>query len=83
MPPEFDAVVFSLPAGRVSTLVKSEYGFHLFLVEEHRKAKQLTLDEVRDSLRQSLMAAKEESAYQDWLRNLRGRARIEVDWSLL
>jgi len=83
MPPEFDEVVFSLPVGRLSDLVKSEYGYHLFLVEEHRQAKHLPLDEARETIRRSVMAAKEEAAYQDWLRELRSQARIEVDWSQL
>lgn len=83
MPPEFETVVFSLPAGRISDLVKSEYGYHIFLVEERRDAVRLKLDQVRDEIRGKLMGEKEEQAYQEWLRGLRGRATIEVDWSLL
>jgi len=83
MPPEFDAVVFSLPVGRLSDLVKSEYGFHIFLVEERRKAMRLGLDDVRDEIRSGLRAEKEDRAYQEWLGKLRGQAAIEVNWSLI
>jgi peptidyl-prolyl cis-trans isomerase C len=83
MPPEFDAIVFTLPVGRLSNLVQSEYGFHLFLVEERREALRLPLSAVRDDIRDKLLAEKEERAYQQWLQNLRGRATIEVDWSRL
>lgn len=83
MPPEFEKVVFSLPVGRLSDLVKSEYGYHLFLVEERREAVRLTFDQVKDQIRAQLQAEKEEQAYQEWLRRLRSRANIEVDWSLL
>lgn len=83
MPPEFDAVVFSLPVGRLSDLVQSEYGYHIFLVEERREALGLALDAARQEIRATLRAEKEELAHQQWLQQLRGRATIEVDWSLL
>lgn len=83
MPPEFDAIVFTLPVGRLSELVQSEYGFHIFQVEERREALRLPLSAVRDEVRDRLLAEKEERAYQQWLQDLRGRATIEVDWSRL
>jgi peptidyl-prolyl cis-trans isomerase C len=83
MPPEFDAVVFTLPVGRLSDLVKSEYGYHIFRVEERREAVRLTLGAVRDDIRQKLVGEKEEQAYHDWLQDLRTRATIEVNWKLL
>lgn len=83
MPPEFENAVFNLAVGRLSDLVKSEYGYHVFLVEEKRKAAQLSLDEVRSEIRDKLLSTKKEKAYQDWLRELRSQANIEMDWSLL
>ncbi len=81
MPPEFDEVVFTLPVGRISDLVKSEYGYHIFLVEEHREARVVPLEDVREEIRARLRAEREEEAYQQWLRGLRSRASIQVDWS--
>jgi peptidyl-prolyl cis-trans isomerase C len=83
MPPEFETAVFGLAVGRLSDLVKSEYGYHVFLVEEKRKAARLALEEVSDDIREILLAEKKEKAYQEWLRNLRSQATIEMDWSLL
>jgi peptidyl-prolyl cis-trans isomerase C len=83
MPDAFDAVVFELPIGRISELVKSEYGFHLFRVEERRSAQRLTLNQVQDQIAAHLRAEKEEQAYRDWLQSLRSQATIEVDWTLL
>lgn len=83
MPPEFEKAVFGLPVGRLSDLVKSEYGYHVFLVDEKRKAAQLTLEEVRAEVREVLLSDKKEQAYQTWLRDLRSQANIEMDWSLL
>ena len=83
MPPEFDKVVFTLTPGRISDLVHSEYGYHIFLVEERRPAQRLTLDQAREQIRAELLETKQEQAYQDWLRGLRSRAKIEMNWSLL
>jgi len=83
MPEEFDTAVFGLPVGRISDLIKSEYGFHVFLVEEKRKAHRLNLDEARDEIRRLLLSEKEKKAHQEWLRDLRARAAIEINWSLL
>jgi peptidyl-prolyl cis-trans isomerase C len=83
MPPEFDAVVFTLPLGRLSDLVQTEYGFHLFKVEERRGGARLTLADVREDVREVVRSLKEEQAYQEWLQALRSRATIEINWSLL
>ncbi|MBE0597939.1 MAG: peptidylprolyl isomerase [Desulfuromonadales bacterium] len=83
MPPEFEKVVFSIPVGKISDLVKSEYGYHLFRVEERRESIRLNLEQVREEIRGRLQAEKEELNYQEWLRTLRSKAVIEIDWSLL
>jgi peptidyl-prolyl cis-trans isomerase C len=83
MPDAFDEVVFKLPVGRLSDLVKTDYGYHIFLVEERRRAQRLTLSEVRDEIEMQLRREKEEAAYQAWLQELGAQAVIEVDWTLL
>lgn len=83
MPPAFDAVVFKLPVHQLSDLVKSRYGYHIFLVEARRPAAQLSLARVRERIRGTLLAAKREEAYRKWLQGLRARATIRVDWSQL
>jgi len=83
MPPEFDDIVFELPVNRLSDLVKSEYGYHIFLVEEKRKATRLSKQEAEEEIRSKLEASKKEEVYLDWLQDLRARAMIAVDWAQL
>jgi parvulin-like peptidyl-prolyl isomerase len=83
MPPEFDAIVFDLPVKRLSDLVKSEYGYHIFLVEEKRKAKRLNKKEASEEIRAILESRKKEEVYLAWLQDLRARAVISVDWAQL
>lgn len=83
MPPELEAAAFSMPKGKMSDLIKTEYGFHILLVEDHRKAQKLGLAEVSEEIREELVSRKEELAYQNWLQDLRAKATIEMDWSKL
>jgi parvulin-like peptidyl-prolyl isomerase len=83
MPPEFDEVVFDLQVNRLSDLVKSEYGYHIFLVEEKRKASRLKQKDVADEIRAILESQKKEEIYLDWLQEMRSRAVINVDWAQL
>lgn len=83
MPPVFDAVVFDLPVGRLSDLVKSDYGYHIFLVEEKRSAARLGKQEASAEIRGILETRKREEVYQAWLQGLRAEARITVSWDQL
>jgi len=80
MPGAFDAVVFDLPVGRLSELVQSEYGSHLFMVEEKREPTRLGKVEASAEIRDILERQKREMIYLDWLQKLRSQATIEVDW---
>ena len=70
MPPEFDEVVFDLPLNRLSDLVQSEYGYHIFLVEEKRQATRLKRKEVADEIRAILESQKKEDVYLEWLQEM-------------
>ena len=83
MPPEFDDIVFDLPVNRLSDLVKSEYGYHIFLVEEKRKAARLSKKEATEEIRSILEGSKKEEVYLGWLQDMRARAVIAVDWAQL
>ncbi len=52
---EFEEAAFSLEPGTVSELVKTEYGYHIIRVEEHRDAQQRSFEEVREELAAELM----------------------------
>ena len=82
MPPAFDAV-FTLTPGKPSALVRSEYGYHIFLVEERRAAQRLSRREAERQIREQLEADRRERLYQEWLQALRGQTAIVVDWNQL
>ncbi|MEY4749105.1 MAG: hypothetical protein RIQ60_1319 [Pseudomonadota bacterium] len=75
--PEFEQALAELQPGGVSDPVVSRFGVHLIQLLERRR---VTLDarEQRDAARNALREAKYEEAYNDWARDVRARAYVEL-----
>jgi len=82
MPAEFN-VVFSLPKGGVSGVVKSPYGFHVFKLENSRPAGLLSFEEAAPAIREKLTHEKQDRLYQQWLKEIRSRTKFEVNYQAL
>jgi len=79
MPGEFN-VVFGLPKGGVSTVVKSPYGFHLFKLENKRRSGKVPLDEAWKEIAEKLERRKQDERYEQWLKELRDRTKFVVNF---
>ncbi len=79
MPPVFDEVCFALPVGRVSEIVASHYGFHLFKVLDRRPAKLPQLESMRAQLEEQLVRSKREEAQRATMKRLRESAKVSLD----
>ena len=77
MVPEFEEAMDRLPLGGISTPVASRFGIHLLQVLERRSA-QIDPKTVRDQARNQLRESRFESTYQDWAKELRLRAFVEM-----
>jgi len=75
--PEFEEAMNRLSPGAISPPVVSRFGVHLIQVIERREV-ELTTKEVRDQARAALREQKFEAAYQEWAKDLRARAYIEM-----
>ncbi|MGC1453684.1 MAG: peptidyl-prolyl cis-trans isomerase [Nitrospirota bacterium] len=82
MPAEFN-VVFGLPKGGISGIVKSPYGFHIFKLEEKRGAGRISLAEASHGIAEKLRREKEDGRYKQWLKELRARTKFEVNYPAL
>jgi peptidyl-prolyl cis-trans isomerase SurA len=75
--PEFEQAMNALPVNGLSEPVASRFGVHLIQVVDRRSA---TLDarQLREQARNVLREQKFEKAYDEWVRELRARAYIEM-----
>lgn len=82
MPAEFN-VVFGMPLGGISGIVKSPYGFHIFKLEAKRRAGRISFEKVSKNIAEKLRREKEDQRYKQWLRELRSRTKFEVNYQAL
>jgi peptidyl-prolyl cis-trans isomerase SurA len=75
--PEFEDAMNRLAPNAVSAPVVSRFGVHLIQVVERRQVA-LSDKEIREQARSALRERKFESAYQEWAKELRARAYIEM-----
>jgi len=83
MPPQFDAVAFSLGTGQISDVVTTDYGFHIFKLIERRPARKKDLASVRAEVERQLLRAKQEQAQTDFVTQLRSKADIRINETLV
>jgi peptidyl-prolyl cis-trans isomerase SurA len=75
--PEFERAFTELKLMEVSEPVKTPFGWHLIQVLEKRTA-DMSTDRKRVEARKALLERKGDEAYQEWLRQLRDRAYVEL-----
>ena len=83
MPPQFDAVAFSLGPGQISDVVTTDYGFHIFKLIERRPARKKDLAGVRGEVERRLLRAKQEQAQTEFVSQLRSKADIRINEPLV
>jgi hypothetical protein len=78
MPEAIDRVVFSLPVGKLSSVVRSPYGFHVFKVLEKEDARGSKFKEIKEQVRADLQKLKEAEEYKRWIEGLKTAAVIRI-----
>jgi peptidyl-prolyl cis-trans isomerase SurA len=74
---EFEEAMKKLEPGRVSDPVRTTFGWHLIQVIERRR-QDITADRERSEALVAIRQRKSDEAYQDWVRQIRDRAYVEV-----
>lgn len=75
--PQFEQAMNLLAPNEISEPVRSPFGWHIIQVQDRRK-QDMTKEAARFKARQEIRARKAEEAYEDWVRELRDRAYVEL-----
>ncbi len=78
LPEAFERAIFRLRPGEISRPVKSDLGYHLFLLEERVRAHEQRLFEVRDQIFEKLLAEKESEAIRACLAQMKKKLSIRT-----
>jgi peptidyl-prolyl cis-trans isomerase SurA len=75
--PDFEKAMDALQPGQVSAPVQSPFGWHLIQVLERRE-QDVTQERQKLMARQAIRERKAEEAFQDWVRQIRDSAYVEL-----
>lgn len=75
--PQFEKAMNEMKELQISPPVRTQFGWHLIQVIE-RRSQDMSKEAARLKARQEIRAKKADEAYQDWIRELRDRAYVEI-----
>ena len=75
--PEIENVAFSLKAGEISGIVKTQTGYHVLQVVEKILPKPADFKQAKENLKGALLQQKISQVFPIYLQELRAKAKIE------
>lgn len=82
MPEEFDDV-FKLNVNEVSGIINTPYGYHIFKAIDKKPGQKMSFEESKKLIHGKLLQARQEKAFQEWVRKLKDEATIEINYEVL
>ncbi len=82
LPGELETVAFALPDGGTSDPVLTPLGYHVLRVESRQQARELTLDEARERIRDRLAREKRTVAERAFVAEVLARAKVNHEAAL-
>jgi len=77
--PEIEEVVFALELEELSTVIKTDFGFHILKITEKKPETVKTLEEVKEDIIQTLLPDKQKEAFENLLEELKNKSEIEIN----
>lgn len=70
MVPEFEEAAFALPVGKISSPVKTQFGYHIIMVTNHEEPAQSEYEEVQSDVENAVLYKKQNEAFVEKMDNL-------------
>lgn len=80
MVPEFEDAVFAMKVGEISAPVKTNFGYHIILLNEKNESKELSLEEVKEDITNKIRFNKQSSAYAQKQNELKEKYPVEYKY---
>ena len=77
MVPEFEEAAFAAEIGALSDPVKTQFGYHLIVVDAKNEASVKSFDEVKESVLKELLQENQHKKYDQILKELEGKYGVE------
>lgn len=82
MVPEFEAAAFAQEVGTYTkNPVKSEFGYHIILVEDHKTPTKADYETVKDQVAQDALADAKAHKFESYFSELRNKAESSIEYS--
>lgn len=82
LPEQFDEL-FRLEVNKVSDIIRTPYGHHIFKVVEKLPARKMKFEESKPEIYKKLLLEAQEKAFQSWLDNLKSKSNIVINYEIL
>ncbi len=80
---EFSDVAFSLKPKEISPVVKTQFGYHIIVVDEIKEGRQQTFDEVKGKLGEKMKAERKNKYFNDYIAGLKKQMQVKTYPNLL
>lgn len=77
MVPEFEDAAFAMKVGEISQPVKTQFGYHIIMVDDKNEAQPVTLDQVRQTITNELTTIKQRDVYVAKVEELKNKYKVE------
>jgi parvulin-like peptidyl-prolyl isomerase len=83
LPSPLSDIIFSIPVGKLSNIIKTPYGFHIIKVLKREPPGVKDLLEVKAEIEDRLRSKAMERRYTVWLNELRNNYPVKINYTLL
>jgi parvulin-like peptidyl-prolyl isomerase len=83
MPEPLEEAIFKLPINKISPVIQSSYGFHIFKILDSQPAKIRNFSDVKAEVIADIRALREEAAFTNWLNSLKLKAVIKKENNIM